>query len=171
MLVEINGGSILIDENDREAVLSGRWNIGKFGQKKYAYKAKGKLLHRSLVNAPKGMCVDHINGDTLDNRRENLRVCTWAQNSLNRAKHKHAIHSIYKGVGFENGSSPRKWSARVHFNGVRKRVGRYATEIEAAKAYDKFALIAYGEFAKLNFSSTGSTRIQYENQNGVQERP
>ena len=101
------------------------------------------FLHRLIMNAPKNLSIDHINGDSLDNRKSNLRLCTRSQNCQNRAKLKKPTLSIYKGV------QPwfKKWRVIVR----KKHVGMFKTEIEAAKAYDKKAKELFGEFARTNF--------------------
>jgi hypothetical protein len=99
-------------------------------------------MHRLIMQAPKGMVVDHINGNGLDNRRCNLRLCTPAQNRRNR--HKHAGgRSRFLGV------SPcgDKWNARV----AGRYLGLFDDEVEAAKARDRKARQLYGEHAWLNF--------------------
>jgi len=100
------------------------------------------------MSAPADMQVDHINGNPLDNRRENLRICTRAQNTCNR---KAVVNSKsgYKGVTKKNSS--RKWIPEIRKDGKKLYLGSYNTPEEAAKAYDKAAKEIFGEFAKLNF--------------------
>ena len=83
----------LVDDEDYEKVMSA---LGKRGAKWYAHKPPGSssyyalngkrdlAIHRIVMSPPKGMVVDHINGNALDNRKENLRVCTYSQNSCNK---------------------------------------------------------------------------------------
>lgn len=101
-------------------------------------------MHRLVMAAPAGVLVDHINGDSLDNRRANLRFCNAVQNGANRAK-KRGAASNYKGVYFENGA----WRARI--GPGCSHLGVFVTEVEAARAYDAAALRAWGAFARLNF--------------------
>ena len=133
-----------------------------------------KSIHRVVMDAPKGMDVDHINGDTLDNRRENLRICTRAQNSQNKRLRVDS-KSGYKGV-YEVRESKKRYTSKktgetkVHVGKPKKpwqayisdpgtafpdkrhiRLGYYATAEEAARAYDRKAKELYGEFALLNF--------------------
>lgn len=94
--------------------------------------------------------IDHINGDTLDNRVINLRVCTHAQNMKNRPKAKNN-KSGYKGVyWFE---SRKKWIANISYNKKTIYLGCFNNKIDAAKAYNNAALKYYKEFAKLNIIS------------------
>lgn len=109
-------------------------------------------LHRYLLDAPNGMQVDHINGDPLDNRRENLRVATPSQNQANWRK-KSPATSAYKGVSWHKGA--RKWRATININGKQVHLGFYGEEEAAALAYDTAAERAYGEFACLNGSQRG----------------
>jgi hypothetical protein len=108
----------------------------------------GVRLPRFILDAPRDRVVDHINGDGLDNTRDNLRLATQAQNSRNRKISK-TSSSGYKGVFL--GTSGRGWKARVQVDGVSKVVGRFASAADAARAYDSAARHYYGEFARLNF--------------------
>ena len=89
------------------------------------------LMHRLITAAPPGMEVDHINHDTLDNRKENLRVCTKSQNQLNRHKARADSSSGIPGVG----QHKNKWRARIQINGEQIHIGLYGTKEEASKAY------------------------------------
>lgn len=102
-------------------------------------------LHRHVLGlgAGKTPLVDHIDHNKLNNTRENLRICTSAQNSWNRQKVKHG-HSKYKGVNSRTYKNKR-WTA-----GKPIHLGSYDTEIEAALAYNEGALKYQGEFAALN---------------------
>jgi hypothetical protein len=91
-------------------------------------------------------CIDHINGDKLDNRIENLREATKAQNNRNVGSK--GGSSKYCGVAWCK--SKNKWEAYITFNRKKKHLGRYSEEIDAAMAYNKAAIEMFGEFAKLN---------------------
>jgi len=101
------------------------------------------LLHRLLTGAPSGKVVDHINGDGLDNRRHNLRVCDPAQNLWN-AKGRSKVTP--KGVR----KSGSKFSAKIMRCGVVHYLGVFSTASEAAAAYNEAALRLHGEYARLN---------------------
>lgn len=129
-------------------------------------------IHRLVMGNPKGMQVDHINGDTLDNRKENLRVCTQSQNMQNKKLHSHS-KTGYKGVHEKNYPRRKKYVSKktgkvtYHEHIPKKRfqayigsgipntpsikLGYYATAEEAAEVRDKKALEIHGEFARLNF--------------------
>lgn len=103
-------------------------------------------LHRVAAVCPKDKEVDHISGDTLDNRRSNLRVCTRAQNAKNRCVSRTSRSGI-KGVMLKpNG----RWRASIQANGVKHNLGTFETAKQAAEAYDRAANKLHGEFARLN---------------------
>ena len=102
-------------------------------------------MHSHILEVPRGMCVDHINRNKLDNRKDNLRICTHAQNSLNRPPNR----GKYKGV-FKH-SQYNKYCAQFQ----NTHLGVYDSEIEAAKAYDDACLNHEDfEYCYLNFGHT-----------------
>lgn len=142
---------VIIDDEDAERVLKYKWHVGKFSEKFYAMrlvKEKDKTtsdrLHRFIMNYPNSF-VDHINNNSLDNRKQNLRICNMAENCRNQKRHKDNI-SGYKGVDFSN----NKWKARIRFNYKSIYLGYYETKEQAAIAYNIAALKYFGEFAQLN---------------------
>jgi hypothetical protein len=128
-------------------------------------KRKPILMHREITNAPKGMSVDHINGNPLDNRKDNLRVCTYSQNQMNRGKIKNNT-SGYKGVFYMKRTKDminehlKPWKAQIRFNGKVIYLGIYKTKEPAARIYDKKALELFGEFAQLNFPNEHKNHIE-----------
>ena len=114
-------------------------------------------MHRVITGAREGEHVDHINGNTLDNRRNNLRKCSAQDNVRNRRKPSHRAGrpttSIYKGVSWQPRES--RWYATIGINGQQIVLGRFTDEIEAAHAYDRAARQHFGAFARLNFPRDG----------------
>lgn len=125
-----------------------RTSLPKIGNK------KGMLdFTRAIMNPSKNQLVDHINTETLDNRKENLRCCDNRGNHLNARKHRSykgiPCSSIYKGVDCPKGN---KWRATGHGRGKNNKIhlGYFDSEEAAGKAYNDFAIANYGEFALLN---------------------
>ncbi len=108
-------------------------------------------MHRAILNAPKGLLVDHIDGNGLNNRKSNLRLCTFAQNAHNSRPRRNSS-SRYKGVCWHK--VKKKWTVSIYKGGKRTYLGYYDDEIEAALAYDRKATELFGEFAYLNFKTT-----------------
>jgi len=120
-------------------------------------KTKTKMIsmHREIINAPKGLLVDHKNTDSLDNRRENLRLATRSQNMQNmKKKNKDKSTSRFIGVWFDK--SAGNWPSKITVNGKKIHLGRFHNEIDAARAYDRAAIKYRGEFARLNFPEKDS---------------
>ena len=105
-------------------------------------KGKGIILSRLLMNPNVNEVVDHINGDRLDNRKANLRVCTQSQNLQNRKMNKNNSAG-FKGVA----KSGRKWRARITFEGVRRCLGSFDSAKEAHQAYCFAATKLHKRFA------------------------
>lgn len=152
------GKVALVDDDDYEALNAHNWCAHQVQAGCYAVRSgsiKGGqerrmlLMHREIMGAPEGLEVDHINGDTLDNRRENLRLATKAQNAANRRKTKAPTSSQYLGVSWH--PHTRKWTARIAVGTRKHYLGVYSDEREAALAYDRAARHYRGEFAVLNF--------------------
>jgi hypothetical protein len=149
------GQIAIIDDEDYERISAFKWccAYGRetfYGKRAYGFQSEHitVLLHRFILNAPKDMQVDHINGDGLDNRRANLRICTHADNQHNRKKQK-TNTSGYKGVFWNK--QYKKWEVQIRAE-KKIRVGMFSDKEEAARAYDAKAKELHGEFARLNFA-------------------
>lgn len=136
-----------VDNEDFDRFKDINWHVST---RNYVYNKKVGLIHRLILNPPDNTSVDHINNNPLDNRKQNLRICTQHQNTMNQSPQK-GSSSKYKGV--YRVTERRKWKAQIVCDGVHNSLGSFKTEQEAAKAYDKKALELFGEFAYLNFKS------------------
>ncbi len=152
--IKLTQGQVaLVDEEDFEELSKHKWYALKRAEGKFAAARNvlGKVVYMSrvIVSAVKGMCGDHQNHQTLDNRRANLRLATVSQNQQNRKKQFSICSSKYKGVDWHK--RDKKWRARIKFNGKKMSLGHFNSETEAAITYDKKAKELFGEFACLNF--------------------
>jgi len=147
----------IVDAEDYYRFGNFKWSLGGHKRKFYAVRgAKDKngrfemlRLHREIMNAPKGLLVDHKNGNALDNRKANLRLATHWQNSCNRKKVNTNTWSRFIGVSFHKRRG--LWTAAIRYRGKHIWLGYFKTELEAALAYDRAAIKYHGEFARLNF--------------------
>lgn len=154
MKVRIKGCDVLLDEEDLHLIEKYSWRIQKRKHGPYVRSSipvNGKhvdiYLHRIIANAPEGLVVDHINGDGLDNRKCNLRVCTHAQNLANQKNQKRG-RSKYKGVVWR--ANANKWGAKIMVEGKYIWLGYHSLESAAAQAYNEAATKYLGMFARLN---------------------
>lgn len=106
-------------------------------------------MHRQILGLVKGdkMYGDHINRDTLDNQRSNLRVATRSENQRNRGLQSNNT-SGYRGVWYF--AKCRRWQSYIKVHGKRRHLGLFLTAEEAALAYNRAAVELHGEFAVLN---------------------
>jgi hypothetical protein len=108
---------------------------------------KRVLMHRLIMNPPRSLHVDHRNRNGLDNRLFNLRIATRSQNLSNRTSAKNSS-SRFLGVTFHKKAN--KWVANICKLGRKEYLGLFATENDAAMAYNEKAKFLHGEFANLN---------------------
>ena len=157
------GKFALIDDSDFEWLSQWKWNAHNRNGKLYAargkyerlgfykYKMSTISMHREIMKAEKGQEIDHINGDSLDNRRGNLRITDRFGNCQNASLYKNN-KSGYKGVHFVKDTQykKKKWVAYIQSNKKLQHLGYFATAKEAAQAYNKKAKELFGEYAKEN---------------------
>lgn len=135
-----------VDAEDIEKVACYKWFLRGPSERGYAASDRAGYMHRFLVKAFQGQYVDHINGDTLDNRKSNLRVCTNQQNSFNAQKWRRKCSSAYKGVYWRKDRN--KWSAEIHKDGKKFFLGNFDTEKAAYNARVEAARRLHGDFAR-----------------------
>jgi hypothetical protein len=149
--VSISGSPVSLDADTVDDVLAmGGWRVctdkrGRPYVRRSAGSGRVQYLHRVIAQAVAGQVIDHINGNSLDNRRANLRVCSFAQNAWNRGP-KSRNRTGYKGV-VRNG---RQWAARIMANGQLVVCYGFISPEEAALAYNELARQYHGEFAYQN---------------------
>ena len=147
---------VLVDDNDMPLVSQYKWYLQGRG---YAYRNRkyknnirdvGEIaMHRMILGlTDPTIHVDHINGNKLDNRRENLRICTIQENNLKRGIRKDNTSGA-KGVHFNKKTG--KWMARISIGNKRYYLGLFTLKEEAIKAYNKACKKYHGKFAQLNF--------------------
>jgi hypothetical protein len=140
----------IIDIDDLDKVINGfKWIAHAESTNTYVdqrFNGKYQQLHRFLLSAPQEKDVDHINGNTLDNRKSNLRLCTKHENQRNRRLGKNNT-SGFKGV---TKSRKESWKANIYIHGRQTYLGSFSTPELAALAYDEAANKHYGDFAKTN---------------------
>lgn len=134
----------VVSDEDYAAVSMYTWKESRNGYAIASIRGTWTYMHRFIAHPEPTELVDHADGNRLNNRRENLRCCTITENNRNRVKTSRKCTSKYKGVHFD--ASTNIWKCKVMDNYV----GAYKTEEEAALAYDKAALVEFGDFAKIN---------------------
>lgn len=146
---------VLIDSEDAELV-AGNWHpvpirrkcapgFYAIATKKVGERFRTIYMHRLIMGAKPGECVDHIDKDGLNNQKSNLRLCTHSQNNANSTQR--IGRSGLRGVYWKAGA----WRARIQIAGSMKYLGEFPDAESAARARDAVAVAAYGDFATLNF--------------------
>jgi hypothetical protein len=157
VLLANKGLVALVDDDDLAIVEGIRWYATRNERANstwYAIAQGSVYMHRLLMGFPKGLTVDHINGNGLDNRRANLRIATRSQNLANRGiqRQRRPKSSRFKGVCWDR--SRGLWTAYIVVAARQKSLGRFTSEADAAHAYDAAALDTWGEFARPNFPAS-----------------
>jgi hypothetical protein len=143
----------IVDQEDYEKLNKYKWYAKRCINRFYAHKRNeagvNVSMHREIMKPIKGYCVDHKDGDGLNNKRDNLRIVTIAENNYNKSKSRRTLSSQYKGVSIDKRTN--KWRVIIYYKYRKIHLGMFDDEIEAAKAYDEAAKELYGKYAKLNF--------------------
>jgi len=149
--IELGRGiKAIVDDEDYEWLNQWKWCAGgraPYTAQRRAGKFRVLLMHRMVMSCPAGKVVDHINGNSLDNRKANLRICRQGENARNAAKRSHN-KSGFKGVWWHPQS--QMWRAVVRVNGKNNHIGLFKGKEDAARAYDQAAVKLHGEFARTN---------------------
>jgi len=152
----VRGQNVIVDADLFEELNKYRWflaNDGYARRTKEVAKIDGKrvvkayLMHREVLGTPRGMITDHINGNKLDNRKANLRVCTRSENAMNRSTPSHNI-SGYKCIHWL--SREKRWCVAVTGGKKKVHVGTYKNISEAVLARDLVIQQLHGGFARLD---------------------
>lgn len=150
--------TVLFDECDQYIISNINWSLSGKNKRMYVQSIANKKagssivkMHRLLLSIEdKRVLVDHKNRNTLDNRRENLRVCNYSENGKNKLS---LLGSSSKFLGVSWNKRAKKWVVNIRKEGKNTYLGLYNNEIEAAEVYDFAAKIVHGEFASLNFKN------------------
>jgi hypothetical protein len=144
----VDGFYAYVDAADYEWLSRWNWHMASGG---YAARSSGTastiFMHREIMQPPKGMVVDHHDGNKANNCRFNLRVCTPQENRRNVPRQRRG-RSGFKGVYYDRHGRP---FAKITAEGKAHWLGYFPTEIEAARAFDRALVKAFGEFAQPNF--------------------
>lgn len=141
-IIATNGQVFLVDSHLFHALSQYKWNPDSHGYaRRYGGWEEGKekspiYMHRQIMDAKQGQIVDHVNGDIFDNRLENLRFCSAAQNRVNSRKN--------KGITFHKKAG--KWQAQIKFDRKQKYLGIFSDRDDAIMAYKNASRKYYGEF-------------------------
>jgi len=154
------GEICVVDDEDYEDLAKHKWYSNSDGYVVRGFYVNGKTkllrMHRCVMNPPPHLEIDHINHNKLDNRKENLRVCTHHQNQFNQGIQANNT-SGYRGVYWRKDEN--KWRAQIGNFGRRIYLGSFTDKHEAVRAYNKKAIQLYGIFAQINNISDNSEAI------------
>ena len=156
--IQLTQGKVaIVDDEDHKYLNQWKWCLRPTGNGIFyairgfrnhkKSKVKSISMHRQIMNPAKGYVIDHIDGNTLNNQKINLRICTQSQNCSNQ---KISIKNTtgFKGVQFNK--IHNKYYSKITVNRKNIYLGSFIDPIDAAKAYNDAALKYHGEFANLN---------------------
>lgn len=149
-------GYALVDDKVFREVSKYLWHLSPDGYPSTnATQLNGKMtlvrMHRFIMQTPHGFVIDHMNGNKLDNRMKNLRVCNQSQNQANRKFLNKNNTSGYRGVSFNK--QRKLWSSSIRINYKTIRLGFFKTAKEANQVYKKKAKEMFGDFfVKTNYN-------------------
>lgn len=146
----------IVDLDDFERLAPYSWRLLRGyakSQKQVNRQITRFSMHRLVLPPTPPLQVDHINGDRLDNRKENLRLVTSRENTLNVQGLRSTNSTGYRGVSRNTvrGSVEKPWAAHIGYDNKKYTLGVYAEIEDAARAYDRAAIKHHGAFAKTNF--------------------
>lgn len=157
------GYSAIVDDDDYERLSQYKWTAVVTGQRLkrvYAYRRtdwdqthrrwkKAVYMHREIMKVAARLQIDHVNHDSLDNRKANLRLATASEN----AAHNRRAAGIVglRGVTPTQSGELAPYAAQIRIGNKHKHLGTFFDKTEAACAYDAAAIKAFGKFAMLNF--------------------
>jgi hypothetical protein len=155
------GKFVIVDAADYEWLSRYQWfTIGGGRSSYYAgchINRRIVSMHRLIMNPPPGKVVDHFDGNGLNNRRANLRICTQQQNQYNMRPRK-GKKSRFVGV-YQSAYRSDRWYAYVQCQAKRTHLGPFTSEVEAAIARDLKAIELHGPYARLNFPDLAQQRV------------
>ena len=150
-VIVIGNQKAFVDDVDFKRLSKIRWMLRILPSGDIHARRGSVYMHHLVIGRPPaGKVVDHVNGNGLDNRLCNLRFCTRGENCRNQVKRRHKkTSSKFKGVTWDK--NRKKWSAQIMFKRKRYHLGRFKSQVAAAKAYDRGAIKLFKKYAHLNF--------------------
>lgn len=149
------GAVAYVDDEDYDRISAKSWAIHPQGAGYAVRKGNRNFgeprtveMHREILYAPRETIIDHINGNSLDNRKCNLRYCDTQKNAFNRKKPRVECTSRHKGVLRRKGAP--SWTARIKYCDRHIELGTFSTEEIAAAAYNLAAAVFFGDFRREN---------------------
>jgi hypothetical protein len=156
--IQLTQGKVaLVDDEDYDYLMQWKWCVCNKRFKFYAvrnipiFNNKQTIIsmHRLIMKPDKDMLIDHLDGNTFNNQKKNLRICTHSENMRN-SKIPINNTSGYKGVSLIKNTITEKWMATIRFNNKKNYLGSFNDPVDAARAYNAAALKYHGEFAHVN---------------------